>query len=101
MGFMTEGVKKLREDILESRGNREEFRRQLESRTAERRAEISGLRKSFAQDLAGARRAWSGSAPVKPRVAASRARFGSAPAVPAAGARVSAPAKKSAKQRKH
>lgn len=63
MAALTESMTRLRDEILELRHNRETFRAELERSTKEAQVQVSALRRVIANDLAGARRAWSGFVP--------------------------------------
>ena len=58
MGALTESMTRLRDEILVLRHNRQTFRTELERSTKAAQLRVSELRRSIAQDLAGARLAW-------------------------------------------
>ena len=61
MGFLTESMTRLRDEILVLRHNRQTLRTELARSTKSAQLRVSGLRMVIASDLAGARRAWRGS----------------------------------------
>ena len=62
MGGLTESMTRLRNEILVMRRSRLRLRMELAQSAKSVQVGVSGLRAAIASDLAGARRAWSGSA---------------------------------------
>ena len=60
MGFLTDSLSQLRDTVTKSRASRAEFRKELETMTADRRTHVANLRAAVSGDLNGARLAWSG-----------------------------------------
>ena len=83
MGVFTESAVHLRDEIVAGRRVRGAFRNELERATRARQLQVSSLLGAFACDLEGARRAWSGPAPARPRAAGPERRQRLAEAAPA------------------
>ena len=85
MGIVTDSMARLRAEFLAGRHGREAFRRELAQATRARQIRVFELRSAFAQDLAGARRAWQDRAPAEapPEVPAPPPILAASPAVPA------------------
>jgi hypothetical protein len=60
MGVLTEAMMRLRDEIVSASHARSSLREALIRETGKRRAQVSALCAAFAEDRAGARRAWLG-----------------------------------------
>lgn len=69
VSVFTESTVHLRDEIVAWRRARAALRNELERATKARQLQVSSLLGAFACDLEGARRAWSGPAPARPRAA--------------------------------